>query len=115
MQNVATSPQLERTRTSADRLPRLRNVLLLAVAAPGIAELLSSSAPPLEFFIPWIFGLFVLFYGGSAVLIREITLRWNSGWKGILLLGAGFGILLEGISTRAFFDPAWPSLGPMAG
>jgi lipopolysaccharide/colanic/teichoic acid biosynthesis glycosyltransferase len=90
-------------------------VLLLAVAAPGIAELVSSSAPPLEFFVPWVFALFVLFYGGSAVLIREMTLRWNSGWRGVLLLGGAFGILLEGISTRAFFDPAWASLGPMAG
>jgi lipopolysaccharide/colanic/teichoic acid biosynthesis glycosyltransferase len=94
---------------------RYPSVILLALAAPGIAELLSSSAPPLEFFIPWIFGLFVLFYGGSAILIREITLRWKSGWWGILILGAAFGILQEGIATRAFFDPAWPSLGPMAG
>ena len=115
MPNLATSPALEQRHAAATSWAGLRNVLLLAVAAPGIAELLSSSAPPLEFFIPWIFGLFVLFYGGSAVLIREITLRWNTGWRGILLLGCAFGILLEGISTRAFFDPAWSSLGPMAG
>ena len=106
MPNLATSPALEQRHAAATSWAGLRNVLLLAVAAPGIAELLSSSAPPLEFFIPWIFGLFVLFYGGSAVLIREITLRWNTGWRGILLLGCAFGILLEGISTRAFFDPA---------
>jgi len=113
--DVAGSPAIEGLRVTASRSARLRNVLLLALAAPGIAELLSSSAPPLEFFIPWIFGLFVLFYGGSAILIREVTLRWNSGWWGVLLFGAAFGILEEGISTRAFFDPAWPSLGPMAG
>jgi lipopolysaccharide/colanic/teichoic acid biosynthesis glycosyltransferase len=113
--NLITSTAVERWYVAANRLPRYRNVLLLALAAPAIAELLSSSAPPLEFFIPWIFALFVLFYGGSVILIREVTLRWNSGWPGILLLGAAFGILEEGISTRAFFDPAWSALGPMTG
>ena len=90
-----------------------RSVLVLAVAAPAIAELLSGSCPPLLFFIPWIFVLFVLFYGGSAILIRELTVRWKTGWIGVLSLGAAFGILHEGLATRAFFDPQWRSLGPM--
>jgi lipopolysaccharide/colanic/teichoic acid biosynthesis glycosyltransferase len=89
--------------------------LCLAVASPVIAELLSSSTPPLLFFIWWVFILFVLLYGSCCLLIRELTVRWGSGWTGILVLGAAFGILDEGILTRAFFDPAWPSLGPLAG
>jgi lipopolysaccharide/colanic/teichoic acid biosynthesis glycosyltransferase len=115
MTGSAAAPALEQPRVKHNRPARLRNVLLLAFFAPGIAELLSTSAPPKSFFVPWIFALFLLFYGGSAILIREATLRWNSGWRGILLLGAAFGILEEGIATRAFFDPAWSALGPMTG
>lgn len=87
----------------------------LAVASPMIGELLSSSTPPLQFFVWWVFLLFVLLYGSCCVLIRELTIRWSSGWTGLLVLGTAFGILDEGILTRAFFDPAWPSLGPLAG
>lgn len=89
--------------------------MALAVASPVIAELLSTSVSPVAFFIPWVFALFVLFYGCGSILIREFSIRWGSGWRGVLLLGAGFGILQEGVSTRAFFDPAWRSLGPLAG
>ena len=115
MPNVATSPALQPLPVATGTYARAGNALLLAVAAPIIAELLTSSTPPREFFVPWIFGLFVLFYGGSAILIREAAIRWNTGWRGVLILGCAFGILLEGISTRAFFDPHWASLGPMAG
>ena len=97
----------------SDRLLGYRNTLVLAVAAPAVAELLSGSCPPLLFFIPWIFALFVLFYGGNVILIRELAVRRRMGWPGILLLGAAFGILQEGLATRAFFDPQWRSLGPM--
>jgi hypothetical protein len=92
---------------------RYRQVIVLAVVTPIVAELLSSSAPPRLFFVPWILALFVLFYGSSAVLIRELAERWQCGWAGILLMGAAFGILQEGCATRAFFDPAWRSLGPL--
>lgn len=88
---------------------------MLAIASPVIAELLSGSAPPFGFFVPWVFVLFVLFYGCASILIRELTFRWGGGWMGIFLMGAAFGILQEGCATRAFFDPAWRSLGPLVG
>jgi hypothetical protein len=91
-----------------------REVFLLALASPMIAELLTSSAPPLEFFVWWIFILFVAFYGCGAILIREISIRWGSGWPGILLFGGAYAILEEGMSTRVFFDPAARPLGPLA-
>jgi len=94
--------------------PHYREVFLLAVASPMIAELLTSSAPPLEFFIWWIFILFVAFYGCAAILIREISIRRGSGWPGILLFGGAYAILEEGMSTRVFFDPAARPLGPLA-
>jgi lipopolysaccharide/colanic/teichoic acid biosynthesis glycosyltransferase len=104
----------ELTPATAGFARHYREALLLAVASPMIAELLSSSAPPLQFFVPWIFALFVLFYGLCALLIREVSLRWGGGWARILLLGSAFGILDEGLAARAFFDPASRSLGPLA-
>jgi hypothetical protein len=86
---------------------------MLAVASPMIAELLSSSAPPLQFFIPWVFGLFVTFYGCAAVLARELTLRRNTGWPGIFLFGAAFMILNEGLSAKVIFDPQAQALGQL--
>ena len=97
------------TRTRGHFVP----ALCLAVAAPVIGELVSSSTPPLQFFVWWIFALFVLLYGSCCLLIRELVVRWGTGWRGILVLGAAFAILDEGILTRAFFDPVWPSLGPL--
>jgi hypothetical protein len=91
-----------------------REVFLLAVASPMIAELLTSSAPPLEFFVWWIFILFVAFYGCGAILIREVSIRRGSGWPSILLFGGAYAILEEGMSTRVFFDPAARPLGPLA-
>jgi lipopolysaccharide/colanic/teichoic acid biosynthesis glycosyltransferase len=115
METVHRIPRLATLRRPhvGDRVGTYGSTAMLAIAAPAIAELLSGSCPPLLFFVPWIFALFVLFYGGSAILIRELTVRWNTGWKGVLLLGAAFGILHEGLATRAFFDPEWRSLGPM--
>jgi lipopolysaccharide/colanic/teichoic acid biosynthesis glycosyltransferase len=108
------NPLTTAARTKAtDRAATHRSALVLAFAAPIIAELLSGSCPPLLFFVPWIFTLFVLFYGGSAILIHELSVRWNTGWRGVLILGSAFAILHEGLATRAFFDPHWPSLGPM--
>ncbi len=94
--------------------PRRRHyqeAVLLAVSSPMIAELLSSSAPPFQFFIPWVFGLFVTFYGCAALLARELTLRRQSGWPGILLFGAAFMILNEGLSAKVIFDPHAQPLG----
>jgi hypothetical protein len=68
----------------------------------------------MQFFIPWVFALFVCFYGAAAVLTREMSLRWKTGWAGVLLLGAAFGVLNEGLAARAFFDPASRSLGSLA-
>ncbi len=87
--------------------------LSLLVIAPMAGELITSSAPPYVFFIPWVFVLFALLYGCGALLIRELAVRWNSGWIGILLLGAAYGILEEGLGAKSFFDPNWRALGPL--
>lgn len=88
---------------------------ILFLLAPGIGELLSGSTPPLEFFNPLNLALVTLLYGGGAILVREAAIRWGKGWGTILLLGAAYGIVEEGLMVKSFFDPGWGDLGPLSG
>jgi hypothetical protein len=80
-------------------------LLTLLLLSPVAAELLSGSAPPVEFFSP--IGLLILipWYGLKALLCRELSIRWRSGLAGLFLLGAAFGVFEEGILVKTFFDP----------
>ena len=86
-------------------------VIVLFFLSPIIGELLSGSAPPVEFFNP--FGIILLssLYGSGAILVREISLGWGKRWPSILVLGLAYGIIEEGLMVKSFFDPAWPDLG----
>ncbi|MCP8306217.1 MAG: hypothetical protein H3Z49_03815 [archaeon] len=90
---------------------RIPPALVLLLLSPMIAELLSGSAPPLEFFNPIAFALLVSLYGSGAILMRELMVRWGKGYASLLLLGAAYGIIEEGLMVKSFFDPAWPDLG----
>ena len=79
--------------------------------APAIAELLSGSAPPAEFFNPFGFVLLTTLYGSGAILARELTVRWQKGWVSLFVLGAAYGIIEEGLMVKSFFDPNWIDLG----
>jgi hypothetical protein len=96
------------------RIPRPPPALVLFLLSPSIGELLSGSAPPAEFFTP--FGLLILLslYGGGALVVRELKVRWGKGMGSLLLLGAAYGILEEGLMVASFFNPSWPDLGQMA-
>lgn len=85
--------------------------LALFLLSPVIGELLSGSAPPSEFFNPVVFALLASLYGSGAVLARELTIRWGKGYGSLLLLGAAYGVVEEGLMVKSFFDPAWPDLG----
>lgn len=52
-------------------------------------------------------------YGLAVVLIREAQIRWNKGWASILLLGAAYGIINEGIGAATLFNPDGASAGPL--
>ncbi len=88
-----------------------RALIALVLLSPLTAELLSGSSPPLEFFFPPGFLLLVGLYGSGVLVVRELALRWDKGWPSILLLGAAYGILEEGLIVRSFFDPGWMDLG----
>lgn len=85
--------------------------LVLFFLAPAIGELLSGSAPPAEFFNPIILLLLSSLYGSGALLMREFKVRWNKGYVSLLVLGAAYGIIEEGLMVKSFFDPGWVDLG----
>ncbi len=88
-----------------------RPILFLFFLSPAVGELLSGSSPPLEFFNPVTFMILSSLYGSGALLVRDYARRWGKGWRSILLLGAAYGIIEEGILVRSFFNPDWMDLG----
>lgn len=65
--------------------------MLLFFTSPLLAELLSSSAPPSEFF--GIGGLIILaLYGPGVVLIREVAVREKMRLSSIVALGVAYGV-----------------------
>ncbi len=85
--------------------------LVLFFLAPAIAELLSGSSPPAEFFNPIALFLLASLYGSGALIIRELKVRWNKGYVSVFILGAAYGIVEEGLMVKSFFDPNWMDLG----
>ncbi len=96
------------------KLPKIPPALALFLLAPAVGELLSGSAPPLEFFSPLSFTIIVSLYGSGALIVREVKVRWRKGVGSVLLLGAAYGILEEGLMVCSFFNPSWPDLGKLA-
>ncbi len=87
--------------------------VVLFFLSPALAELLSGSSPPTEFFHPFTLTVLGLLYGGGAIMIRELTVRWGKGWPTALLLGVAYGIIEEGLMVKSFFDPGWVDLGEL--
>jgi hypothetical protein len=85
--------------------------IALFFLAPAIGELLSGSAPPAEFFNPFTLILLAALYGSGAILVRELSLRWQKGWLAVFILGAAYGIIEEGWMVKSFFDPNWVDIG----
>jgi hypothetical protein len=64
---------------------------------------------------PFYFGLQLALNTGlylpGALLIREAMIRWKKGWASVLLLGAAYGILEEGIALGTLFSTSPVSYG----
>lgn len=86
-------------------------ILALLFAAPVVGELISGSAPPSEFFNPFALLPLAALYGSGAILVRELRVRWGKPWwPTVLILGAAYGIVEEGLACKSFFDPYWEDL-----
>lgn len=84
---------------------------ILAMLSPVIAEMLSGSSPPREFFNPFSFMLLLGLYGAGVLVVRELSVIWSRGWMSVIVMGAAYGILEEGVAVKSFFDPNWMDLG----
>src|SRR6266508_2748604 len=93
--------------------PNRRPLLALVLLSPVIAEMLSGSSAPLEWLNPAVPLLLIWLYGSGVLVMRETAVRWKVGWPGILLLGAAYGIIEEGLAVKSFFDPGWMDLGTL--
>jgi hypothetical protein len=86
---------------------RIAPVIALYFLSPLIAEYLLGDFPLSKLS----FLLFLApFYGGGAVLIREITRRTGRGWPTILTLALAYGIFEEAFTTQTFFNPDYLGL-----
>ena len=90
---------------------RISPALVLFFLTPAIGELLSGSAPPAEFFNPITLLLLSSLYGGGALVVRELKIRWNKGYVSMFILGIAYGIIEEGLMAKSFFDPNWIDIG----
>src|SRR5256885_231013 len=90
-----------------------RPLLALVLLSPVIAEMLSGSTPPLEWLNPIAVLFLIWLYGAGVLVMRETAVRWKTGWPSILLLGAAYGIIEEGLAVKSFFDPTWMDLGTL--
>ncbi|HEX2994037.1 MAG TPA: hypothetical protein VHP14_04415 [Anaerolineales bacterium] len=88
---------------------RIPPALALWLIAPVFGELVSGSTPLNEYISPFTILLCML-YGSGAVIIRERLIRGGKSWRGLLWLGAAYGIFEEGLMVRSFFDPNWQDL-----
>ncbi len=87
--------------------------LVLFLLAPAFGELLSSSSPPNEYFTVFGFTCMSILYGGGALLCRELRVRWGKGLPTLLVLGAAYGIVEEGLMVKSFFNPGFQDLGEL--
>ena len=88
--------------------------ITLILIAPLVAEILPGSAPISR---PGLLPFLVLIYGPGALLIRDVVRSRGGGWTSILLLGAAYGLVEEGIALQSLFNPvqyqasAWGRIG----
>jgi hypothetical protein len=78
-------------------------VFALFFLSPLVAEFFSGTTLPI--FLLFLIVPLSLYYGGGALLIREVTRRTGRGWPTILTLGLAFGVLEEGVLTQSLFNP----------
>ena len=94
---------------------RRHPILCLALLSPGIPEYLSSSSALNGIVLNPVLFLLLLaanlgLYVPGVLLIREAMVRWKKGWGSVLLLGAAYGILEEGIALSTLY---YSNAGPV--
>lgn len=104
----ASAPPDTDTLTIPLRQRRWVAALALYLLAPLIAEGLTGSTPPLNFLNPITLLFLTALYGSGALIVRETARRRALGWGSVVLLGAAYGALEEGLVVTSWFNPHWP-------
>ena len=86
---------------------RFLPVVILIVMVSLVAEVLPGSTP---LTMPGLFLVDLLIYGPGALLIRELVRRRGRGCASILLLGAAYGLIEEGLALHSLFNPAYENV-----
>lgn len=89
----------------APRRYRVAPVLALLVIAPWAAECSWGGFPASQY--PVVVLFLGPLYGGAAILIRETARRTGTGWPGIVLLAAAFGVYQAGLVDQSLFNIAF--------
>lgn len=86
---------------------RIAPAIALFFLSPLIAEFLLGDFP-----LTMIGILLILapFYGGGAILIREIARRSGRGWPTMITLALAYGIFEEAFTTQTLFNPDYLGL-----
>jgi hypothetical protein len=81
---------------------KISAAITLLFVAPLVAEYLLGDLP-----LKLLTALIVLAptYGGAAILIRETARRAGRGWPTMLMLGAAYTLIGEGLLTQSLFNP----------
>ncbi len=94
-------------------------VWLLVLLAPAIPELMTGSTSlnglvldPAQFAVQIV--LLLGLYGAGCLLVREFAAIFHKGWASILVLGAAYGIVEEGIAVHTFFQSSGSPVGAFA-
>ena len=77
-------------------------VLVLLFLSPLVGEIFlgATTLSRLAAAVPLIF-----FYGGGAIIIRELARHHGPGWGRIVTLAVAYGIVEEGLVTQTLFNP----------
>ncbi|HEV2460260.1 MAG TPA: hypothetical protein VGS80_18030, partial [Ktedonobacterales bacterium] len=110
--DAPTTPSLPAVTPRPRTWPALLTLFFLS---PAVAEMLSGSTPPLTFINPVNLLAEGSLYGCGAIVVRELVRRRGLGWSSILLLGAAYGILEEGLVVTSWFNPYWPDVVSLHG
>lgn len=81
---------------------RKRAALTLVVLTPVIAEL-GLGSTPMHF--AYLLLLWLPIYGFGVLLIRESVRRFGGGWPSLVLLGAAYELVEDGIGLQALSSP----------
>ncbi|MFF1925623.1 hypothetical protein ACFVW8_34250 [Streptomyces sp. NPDC058221] len=81
---------------------RFRSAIGLFLLAPLIGEFLLGNQPVTA--LPSVFLLAPL-YGGGALLVREAARRAGRGWPTMILLGAAYALVEEGLVDQMLWNP----------